>query len=33
VLRVWRPAVLQRAPALLEGEDALAVDPLPVSGD
>jgi len=33
VLRVWRPAVLHRAPALLEGEDALAVDPLPVSGD
>jgi amino acid transporter len=33
VLRVWRPAVLHRAPALLEGEEALAVDPLPVSGD
>jgi amino acid transporter len=32
-LRVWRPAVLHRAPALLEGEQALAVDPLPVSGD
>ena len=32
-LGFWRPAVLERAPALLEGEDALAVDPLPVSGD
>jgi len=33
VLRVWQPDVLHRAPALLEGEEALAVDPLPVSGD
>jgi amino acid transporter len=33
VLRVVRPAVLQQAPALLEGEESLAGDPLPVSGD
>lgn len=32
-LRFLRPGVLERAPALLEGEDALAGDPLPVSGE
>jgi amino acid transporter len=31
VLGAWRPDVLERAPALLEGEDSLATDPL-VSG-
>jgi amino acid transporter len=30
VLSVARPAVLRRAPALLEGDESLAVDPLPV---
>src|SRR6266568_770069 len=30
VLGAWRPDVLQRAPALLEGEDSLATDPLPI---
>lgn len=30
VLGAWRPQVLQRAPALLEGEDSLATDPLPI---
>jgi amino acid transporter len=28
VLGAWRPDVLERAPALLEGEDSLATDPL-----
>ncbi len=28
VLGAWRPQVLERAPALLEGEDSLATDPL-----
>ncbi len=32
VLGAWRPDVLQRAPALLEGEDSLATDPLPIGG-
>jgi hypothetical protein len=31
VLSITRPAVLERAPALLEGEEALAVDPMPAS--
>jgi hypothetical protein len=31
VLGGTRPQVLQRAPALLEGEDSLATDPLPIS--
>jgi len=31
VLGWWRPQVLERAPALLEGEDSLSTDPLPVS--
>ncbi len=31
VLAVWRPQTLERAPALLEGEDSLATDPLPIS--
>ena len=31
VLARWRPQVLERAPALLEGEDSLSTDPLPVS--
>jgi amino acid transporter len=30
VLGAWRPQVLARAPALLEGEDSLATDPLPI---
>ena len=30
VLSAWRPDVLARAPALLEGEDSLATDPLPL---
>jgi hypothetical protein len=30
VLGVWRPQVLERAPALLEGEDSLSTDPLPI---
>ena len=30
VLAAWRPQVLERAPALLEGEDSLATDPLPI---
>src|SRR5579859_3886052 len=30
VLGAWRPDVLKRAPALLEGEDSLATDPLPL---
>jgi amino acid transporter len=33
VLMAWRPGVLERAPALLEGEESLDGDPLPVSGD
>ena len=32
VLGAVRPQVLERAPALLEGEDSLATDPLPVNG-
>ena len=32
VLAMARPAVLQRAPALLEGDESLATDPLPVNG-
>lgn len=32
VLGAWRPQVLERAPALLEGEDSLATDPLPIGG-
>ena len=31
VLGAWRPRVLERAPALLEGEDSLATDALPMS--
>ncbi|MGI9005356.1 MAG: APC family permease [Streptosporangiaceae bacterium] len=31
VLAAWRPQVLERAPALLEGEDSLATDPLPIN--
>jgi amino acid transporter len=30
-LNAWRPQVLERAPALLEGDDAVAVDPLPIT--
>jgi amino acid transporter len=30
VLSVARPAVLERAPALLEGDESLATDPLPI---
>jgi len=30
-LNAWRPQVLERAPALLEGDDAVAVDPLPIA--
>ena len=30
VLNAWRPHVLERAPALLEGDEAVAVDPLPI---
>jgi len=30
-LNTWRPQVLERAPALLEGDDAVAVDPLPIA--
>ncbi|HXP20822.1 MAG TPA: APC family permease [Streptosporangiaceae bacterium] len=30
VLGAWRPQALERAPALLEGEDSLATDPLPI---
>ena len=29
-LNAWRPQALERAPALLEGDDAVAVDPLPI---
>jgi amino acid transporter len=29
-LNAWRPDVLDRAPALLEGDESLAVDPLPI---
>jgi hypothetical protein len=32
ILGVWRPRVLKQAPALLEGEQSLASDPLPISG-
>ena len=32
VLGRWRPQVLERAPALLEGEESLSTDPLPVNG-
>jgi hypothetical protein len=32
VLATWRPDVLERAPALLEGEESLATDPLPIGG-
>jgi amino acid transporter len=32
VLGAWRPRVLERAPALLEGEESLATDPLPIGG-
>jgi hypothetical protein len=32
VLAIWRPSVLERAPALLEGDESLATDPLPVGG-
>jgi hypothetical protein len=31
ILGAVRPQTLQRAPALLEGEDSLATDPLPLS--
>lgn len=31
-LGAWRPDVLRRAPALLEGEESAAGDPLPISG-
>lgn len=31
VLSVFRPAVLQRAPALLEGEESAELDPMPAS--
>jgi amino acid transporter len=30
-LNAWRPHVLEHAPALLEGADAVAVDPLPIA--
>ena len=30
ILGFWRPQVLEQAPALLEGADSLAVDPLPI---
>jgi len=30
-LGAWRPRVLERAPALLEGDSSLATDPLPIS--
>jgi amino acid transporter len=32
VLGAWRPRVLERAPALLEGEETPAADPLPLGG-
>ena len=32
VLGAWRPRVLEQAPALLEGEESLATDPLPIGG-
>ncbi len=31
VLNAWRPHALERAPALLEGDEAMAVDPLPIT--
>ena len=31
VLNAWRPQALERAPALLEGDEAAAVDPLPIT--
>jgi hypothetical protein len=31
ILGAWRPQVLERAPALLEGEESLATDPMAVS--
>jgi amino acid transporter len=31
ILGAWRPQVLAQAPALLEGEESLATDPLPIS--
>jgi len=31
VLGAVRPQALERAPALLEGEDSLATDPLPIT--
>ena len=32
ILGAWRPRVLEQAPALLEGEQSLASDPLPIGG-
>jgi len=32
ILGAWRPRVLEQAPALLEGEESLASDPLPIGG-
>jgi hypothetical protein len=32
ILGAWRPGVLERAPALLEGDESLATDPLPIDG-
>jgi APA family basic amino acid/polyamine antiporter len=32
ILGAWRPRVLEQAPALLEGEESLATDPLPIGG-
>jgi uncharacterized membrane protein len=32
ILGAWRPGVLERASALLEGDESLATDPLPIDG-
>jgi amino acid transporter len=32
VLGAWRPGVLERAPALLEGAESLETDPMPIGG-
>ena len=32
ILAIWRPDVLERAPALLEGDESMSTDPLPIGG-